>query len=261
MPTRISTPRARSASRSPPAQDSTTASAVRPASASCSAAAYEPPGSGEVRRLPPPPAPRPTVAPSRVTANARVLLAPASRPTTRPLIRAGYPSRCVKRAGGDRSRGPGATRQRVRQARRTVCAEDRERERLAHRRRDAELVHRPYRDRRDRLCERVHDREVRGTAAGHGELAPADAGRRLARQRVGDHARRERDRGGQRVVLSAALLAHVLEQRARERRAELLAARALGRAPREVRVAERGRERVRPRLPAPRTRTVLVEAL
>src|SRR5687768_283764 len=91
MPTRISTPRARSTSRSPPAQDSTTASAVRPASASCSAAAYEPPGSGEVRRLPPPPAPRPTVAPSRVTANARVLLAPASRPTTMSLTRAGYP--------------------------------------------------------------------------------------------------------------------------------------------------------------------------
>src|SRR5688500_4727001 len=203
MPTRISTPRARSASRSPPAQDSTTASAVRPASASCSAAAYEPPGSGEVRRLPPPPAPRPTVAPSRVTANARVLLAPASSPTTTPLTCAGYLSGRVKCAGGDGAGGPGATRQRVRQARRAVRAEDRARSRLAQRRRDAELIHRPYRDRRDGLCERLHDREVRGAAAGHGELAPADAGRGLARQRVGDHSRRERDRGGQRVVLSA----------------------------------------------------------
>src|SRR5688572_29363348 len=222
MPTRISTPRARSVSRSPPAQDSTTASGVRPASASCSAAAYEPPGSGEVRRLPPPPAPRPTVAPSRVTANARVLLAPASRPTTMSLTRAGYPSRCVKCAGGDRARGPGASRQRVGEPRRAIRAEDRERERLADRRRDAELIHGPYRDRRDGLCERVHDREVRGAAAGHGELAPADAGRRLARQRVGDHPRRERDRGGQRVVLSAALFAHILEQRACEWGAELL---------------------------------------
>src|SRR5688572_22035786 len=229
MPTRSSTPRARSASRSPPAQESTTASAVRPASASCSAAAYEPPGSGEVRRLPPPPAPRPTVAPSRVTANARVLLAPASRPTTRPLIRAGYPSRCVQSTGGDRARGPGASRQRVGEPRRAVRAEDRERERLAHRRRHAELVHRPYRDRRHGPCERVHDRQVRGAAAGHDELAPADACRRLARERVGDHPRRERDRGGQRVVLPAALLTNILEQRARERGAELLAARALRR--------------------------------
>ena len=103
---RIARPRSRSAGRSPPAHESTIATAVASPSDSASAAPIEPAGSGDESRLAPPPAPRPTTDPSRSTAKARVFDAPASIPIATAAIRGGG-SRRRTRPAWLRSRSAG----------------------------------------------------------------------------------------------------------------------------------------------------------
>src|SRR5436309_818436 len=226
---RSSRPRSRWALRSPPAADSTIASASRPPRASFSAAPMEPCGSDDASRFAPPPAPRPTTSPPRSTAKARVFVAPASMPTTSPLFirwpALACASRYMERSTRDRPRGAGRARQRVRQAAQAVRAEDGERDRLAVTRGHA--VRRGEFDlrRRDRRRDQAHERRIVGAAAGDQDAL--ETSRRLARDRAGDRARAERGRRGERVVVRAAVLAHQFQKPRGKWRAEQLAARAL----------------------------------
>src|SRR5260370_33439465 len=249
----------RSALRSPPAAERTIASAARPPRAALSAALIEPSGSAEARRLAPPPAPRPTTSPLRFTAKARVFVAPASIPTTYLLVMwatcCAYrtPSRQMQRAARDRACRAGRRGERVRESAQPIRAEDRKGEGLAERRRHAEGVGQLERDRRDGVREHPHERRVPRAAAGD-EHARGRRGR-LAAERLTDGPRGESGRRRERVVVVAALPRAEIVRPLREGRAEQLAAGALRRAPREVRLAQPLRERLplhlSPRRPAP----------
>ena len=81
-----------------------------------------------------------------------------------------------------------------------IRAEDRERDCLARRDRNAELVARPHRERIDGSAQGLEKRWILRAAAGDDELAPFHPGWGLAFERVGHRARGERDRGRERIV-------------------------------------------------------------
>src|SRR5439155_4077101 len=101
---------------------------------------------------------------------------------------------------------------------------------------------RPKSRRRDRVAKTRDERRVLRASTRDRELAPADALRRLARERVRDRAGGERDRGRQDVVVRAAALRDAVGQLIGEGLSEVLAPRALGGTSAEVRVGERPAE-------------------